>query len=168
MQYSAKAVANYFISKYGNHKITPLKLQKLVYIAHGWHLALYGDPLVGDEYAEAWQYGPVFPSLYHEFKDLDARPVRRKATDFDLDLDLFVPVVPHNDKQTTALLDRIWDVYGRSTAGQLSTLCHEDDTPWAKIYAKVGGKRNTHIPDEAIADYYKKLHARNRQRPKSN
>ena len=47
MGYSAKAVANYFLSKYGRKKgITPLKIQKLVYIAHGWHMACHGheDP----------------------------------------------------------------------------------------------------------------------------
>ena len=75
MGYSAKAPANYFIGKYGRFKISPLKLQKLVYISHGWHLAIFDRELVDDEYAEAWQYGPVFPSLYHEFTEFGANPM---------------------------------------------------------------------------------------------
>ena len=77
MGYSAFAVANYFLrlGRDSGEEITPLKIQKLVYIAHGYHLAFTasdnspnGLPLVDDEFAEAWQYGPVFPSLYHHFK----------------------------------------------------------------------------------------------------
>jgi len=44
-----------------------MKLQKLVYYAHGWHLALNNEPLI-DEQVECWQYGPVISSLFHEFK----------------------------------------------------------------------------------------------------
>lgn len=61
--YSAKAVANYFLAQYGKHGLNPLKLQKLVYIAHGWNLAVRNQPLVDNELPEAWEYGPVFASL---------------------------------------------------------------------------------------------------------
>lgn len=54
--YSAKEIANYFLELSAKKDISPLKIQKLVYIAHGWHLALYGEPLVQDELAEAWEY----------------------------------------------------------------------------------------------------------------
>ena len=46
--YSAKEIANYFLELSAKKDISPLKIQKLVYIAHGWHLALYGEPLVQD------------------------------------------------------------------------------------------------------------------------
>jgi uncharacterized phage-associated protein len=42
MSYPAEAIANYFIGKsITNPKtsLTPLKLIKLVYVAHGWYLA---------------------------------------------------------------------------------------------------------------------------------
>ena len=93
MGYSAKAVANYFLAKYGKHGITPLKMQKLVYLSHGWYLAFYDEPLVDDEYAEAWRYGPVFDSLYHEFKHRGRLPITNPARDIDLDLKETTPKI---------------------------------------------------------------------------
>ncbi len=40
-----------------------MKLHKLLYYAAGWHLGFTGEPLF-DEDIEAWQYGPVVPSIY--------------------------------------------------------------------------------------------------------
>lgn len=63
------AIANYFIelAKNDDNLVSPMKLQKLVYFAHGWCLALADKPLINEK-VEAWQYGPVVGSLYREFK----------------------------------------------------------------------------------------------------
>ena len=64
MRYKALAIANYYIDK-ANVEDTPLdhlRLQKLVYLAHGWHLAIHGRPLI-EESVEAWKYGPVIADL---------------------------------------------------------------------------------------------------------
>ena len=55
--YNAIAVANYFIdkAKADGVPLTHMKLQKLIYFAHGWHLALYGEPLI-DEEIQAWEF----------------------------------------------------------------------------------------------------------------
>lgn len=46
-----------------NMPLTPQKLMKLCYIAHGCHLAIGGEPLFDDR-IEAWRYGPIIPALY--------------------------------------------------------------------------------------------------------
>ena len=58
--YSAKAVANYFLAraKESGETLSPMKLQKLIYFAHGWHLAVFDAPLL-DEEVQAWDYGPA-------------------------------------------------------------------------------------------------------------
>jgi hypothetical protein len=44
--------------------VSNMKLQKLVYIAHGWSLAILGKPLFYEP-IYAWTYGPVVPRLYN-------------------------------------------------------------------------------------------------------
>lgn len=166
MGYSAKAVANYFLSKYGKQGITPLKIQKLVYIAHGWTMGIRGKdaPLVDDEFAEAWEYGPVFPSIYHEFKHRGRQAILEPATDLNEDLEIVVPKVDQNDEETVNLLDRIWDVYGNYTGIQLSELCHEVDSPWYKARKESNVRMNQHISDENIAEHYREKLLQNRER----
>ncbi|HUZ03805.1 MAG TPA: type II toxin-antitoxin system antitoxin SocA domain-containing protein, partial [Acidobacteriaceae bacterium] len=59
---SASDIAKYFIASFQkkNKAISNLKLQKLLYYAQAWHLALYGSPLFSDS-IEAWVHGPVVP-----------------------------------------------------------------------------------------------------------
>ena len=105
--YSAKAIANYFLDKADEESIslTPMKIIKLVYIAHGWYLALTDKPLIKD-YVEAWTYGPVIPDLYHEFKKYGNRPIQEYATE------IVTPTVnplPHDlPFSIEQFLDKVW------------------------------------------------------------
>src|SRR5689334_17203169 len=73
---NVNAIADWFIAR--SHEagdpITPLKLQKLVYYAQAWYVALYDKPLVRDEF-QAWLHGPVSPRLYQRFKALQWRAI---------------------------------------------------------------------------------------------
>ena len=163
--YSAKNVANYFLKTYGKKRgISPLKLQKLVYLAHGWHLALHDRALVADENAEAWQYGPVFPSLCQEFSEFGRGPITRLADDYQTvdprtgKVKLVVtPDIPKSDTPVRRLLDRIWDVYGDLSPWQLSAMTHLPDSPWDTTRKQSGGKNNANIDDGTIKKHYRKL-----------
>ena len=156
MGYSAKAIANFFINRYGRNGISPLKLQKLVYIAHGWNLALRDEVLVNDEYPEAWKYGPVFPSVYYEFRDFGRQPVDRLATDLDDNFEIITPKVNKEDEKTSRLLNKIWEVYGKYSGTKLSQLTHNDGSPWHAAWEESGGVRNAHIEEDKIKDHYRK------------
>jgi uncharacterized phage-associated protein len=129
MSHSAKAVANYFIetAKREWEQLSAMKIQKLVYFAHGWYLALYNEPLL-DEKIEAWRYGPVVPSLYHEFKFYGSGNIDY-ATDIDAGdgFRIITPKIP-NDRMLKAFLDRVWEVYGDFSAVQLSNMTHEPNS----------------------------------------
>ncbi|MYG39972.1 MAG: DUF4065 domain-containing protein [Nitrospira sp. SB0677_bin_15] len=166
MGYTAKAIANYFLAHYGKKGISPLKLQKLIYIAHGWHLAIQEKPLVDDEFAEAWQFGPVFPSIYHEFKSFGSNPIpaneraKELRSDFNQEPPVFTwetPMIRENDKETPALLDRVWEVYSKYTASELSALTHQEGTPWHTVWNENPGMKNMHIENDEIKKYYKRL-----------
>ena len=151
--YSAKAIANYFLPK--GH-LTQMKLHKLVYYAHGWHLGFTQAPLL-DETLEAWQYGPVVPSLYHEFGDLGASPIERRAVDFDWETMTFTePRVDPADRFVNRLLDRVWTVYGNYTAAQLSNLTHERNSPWSVTRECNPGVRRAGIPNDVIRGHFAK------------
>ena len=155
MQCSAKAVANYFLDTQPR-KITHLKLQKLVYISHGWHLGIFEQPLVTDEFAEAWKYGPVFPSLYHEFKMFESRIIDKAATDIDeIKFCIFTPRISENDNKKIELLDKVWNGYGKLDAVKLSELTHAEGTPWSKAWNKYPGLRNINIDNKIITEHYK-------------
>ncbi|MFQ5632018.1 MAG: Panacea domain-containing protein, partial [bacterium] len=57
--YDSRLIANYFIdfARKDGVAISPMKLQKLVYFAHGYYLAITGQPLIEEE-IQAWRYGP--------------------------------------------------------------------------------------------------------------
>lgn len=158
MSYPAIAIANEFIAvaKEQGEGITPMKVQKLVYFAHGWHLAITGEPLV-DEPVQAWRFGPVIPSVYRQFRDFGRNPVQdfaRVVTFSPFDVSSIIPRVSKGDKFVQQLITKIWEIYGRFTAVQLSNLTHQDGTPWHKIWNE-NLPRDTVIPDETIADYFR-------------
>jgi uncharacterized phage-associated protein len=161
--YDAKAIANWFLAK---QHMTPMRLQKLVYFAHGWHLALYGgEPLI-DEMIEAWDYGPVVPSLYQEFKQFGSDKITAPATDLRWTgqprlVKEVVPMVPESDVRTNRLLERVWQVYGTFTAYQLSRMTHVEGAPWSLASQQNRGIRGADIPNPLIAEYFE-------QRARSN
>lgn len=153
---SPLAIANYFIRKAAeaNIPLSPMKLIKLVYIAHGWYLALAGKPLLREP-IEAWKYGPVIPSLYHSFKAYGNNPLPLIAA-----TDTTISDNEHEDIRR--LLDRVWESYSKFTPLQLSTITHQSDTPWSQVYDP--RQRHTVIPDELIRQHYQnKLDARKRR-----
>lgn len=168
--YDTKAIANYFLgeAEKSGKKIDPMQLQKLVYFAHGWHLALHDKPLI-DDTVQAWRYGPVIPILYHEFKYFGKTPITRRATNVSFpDGDegfsnlLFIePALSREEmEQEGRLLNLIWQTYGKLTGVQLSNLTHAPDTPWYITWQKADGRKSVTIPDDLIRDYFKsKLNA---------
>nr|VFK60484.1 MAG: Uncharacterized phage-associated protein [Candidatus Kentron sp. TUN]VFK69807.1 MAG: Uncharacterized phage-associated protein [Candidatus Kentron sp. TUN] len=143
IKYTSSHVANFFLDKAEkeNIPVTPMKLQKLVYIGYGWVLAVL-DRKLFDEPIEAWMHGPVIPSLYHEFKRYGASSILDKSVKFDLDnIQNLKPSTPrinkHDSKNSTkvvGVLDVVWDSYKLLSAWVLRNKTHEKGTPWSEAY----------------------------------
>jgi uncharacterized phage-associated protein len=86
MAYEAKAVANHFLDLAQDSRgtLSPMKIQKLVYFSHGWHLSINNGRALIDEAVQAWTYGPVIPSLYHEFKKYGNGPITSPALSMEI------------------------------------------------------------------------------------
>ena len=117
--------------------LTPLKLQKLLYINYGLQLAGGGDER---EYMafEAWTYGPVLPDIYHAYKHLGGEIIRHTLTDSNNDI-----VVLNNQHHVEYTIKQ----YGHYSGMQLVDLLHRPDGAWWKAFSK---GRNTLIEHKDI------------------
>jgi len=127
MAYSAMQVANAFIQKAKDGKIpdlTPMKLQKLMFFAQSWYIKTYNSLLFNEAFAR-WQYGPVIPDIYQEFKTFGARVIDKFATDAEGNKSGI------DDPDILSFIDKIIEVYGDYTGPQLSAMTHESGTAWS-------------------------------------
>lgn len=152
--YTATAIANFFIEK-GKQEgklVDQMKVQKLVYFAHGWFLAITGKPLI-NETIEAWRFGPVIPSLYHSLKYSGNLPITKsiEVSQFDNST-----IADDANTELQAYLNRIWNLYSPFTGIQLSNMTHEEGTPWAKIAKEFDHRipANMDIDDQLIKEYF--------------
>lgn len=150
MSESPFAISNYFIHKANEEgrAITPMQAIKLIYIAHGWHLGLTGAPLISEP-VEAWKYGPVVESVYHAYKKFGSGVLEGDIPVSDAAL--------QNSNRLTTFLDSVWSSYSKFSGGQLSTLTHQEGTPWHKIWIQHNGcsQLNAKIPNTIIEEHYK-------------
>lgn len=163
MPYNSKAVANWFLDRAAKDQVplSPMKLQKLIYFAHGWALAVLGMPLI-DEHPEAWDYGPVIPSIYHEFKSFGRDSITKHATRLEFSgsekdgfaAEFVAPKIPESEGQINEFLERVWQVYGSLSGIQLSNMTHVSGGAWEKAYASARDKKGTDIPDDLIKDEF--------------
>ena len=163
MTYSALSVANAFLARAKRDRlaISNMKLQKLLYLAHGHSYALRNEGLI-DEEPEAWAYGPVYPSIYHEFKRYGSGPIKKPAVGhfgyFIDDEDEREPVPPPKGKDVNRFIEAVWNSYKDRSALYLSELSHVENGPWDKAWKR--GVRGSTIRDADIAKYFKKSRAK--------
>lgn len=142
--------ADYFISKVdtdAGENITHLKLQKLLYYAQAWHLALYDEPLFDNEF-QAWVHGPVCPEVFQKYRGCSYKPLPYPE-DFDAET---------IDQDHREFLDQIWDLYGRYDAKFLERLTHQE-LPWRETRKGIpdGMGSNRTIKNSLMRDYYRSL-----------
>ncbi len=135
--------------------LTHMQLQKLVYITHGWHLAVTARPLIS-ETVEAWKYGPVIPELYELLKQFGREPVTAPLAWWDYEAGARRTTVPRFPKESQEVIDRVWGAYKHLNGLQLSTLTHQKGTPW---YVTAGElpehkRRGLVIPERLIQEHY--------------
>jgi len=123
--------------------ITHLKLQKLVYYAQAWSLALRGKPLF-DEELQAWAHGPVAESVFHEYRDFSWRAIPAPEE------------VPEIDADDAELVDEIVETYGEYSAKQLERMTHSEK-PWMETRGDlpVEARSSRLIGKELMASFYR-------------
>lgn len=139
-----ESVAKYICTKSG-WTVSNLQLQKLMYLAQMIHMGRSdGRPLFEGTF-QAWDYGPVEPTLYHKVKGFGSGPIK----------DIFSDALKfEEDDPRRKVMDDICKRFLKYSAGDLVDITHADIGAWAAFYTPRA--RNVNIPDSAIFDEYKK------------
>lgn len=122
---SALEVSQYMVSKAyeEGYPISNLQLQKLLYFVQGKALVKLGCPAFSESF-EAWNYGPVVPEVYDQYRVYGASPICRK---YDTQLAASTVLEP-----LRRIVDDVLEDYGRETAWHLVQYTHKANSPWSE------------------------------------
>ncbi len=129
---TAQDVADYFLASVDEESgdnITNLKLQKLLYYAQGFHVAMRDGKPLFPESVLAWKHGPVVQQVYRAYRHLRWQPIEPATT---IHTECYPPEVRE-------ILEAVYSIYGQFTATKLETMTH-GELPW----------RNT-LPNKVIS-----------------
>lgn len=147
---SAAAEHVLWLRRQANADTTPMHILKIVYVCHGWMLAVHDAPLI-TEPVEAWTYGPVVPTIYHEYKKYGAQSIPDAGMDH-------VDVFGDRERELVAVIEEAYRPY---TAVQLSALTHKPGTPWDITRRNFG--IGAVIDNKLIQQHFKELLDRSRR-----
>lgn len=120
--YDISDVISFFLSK---APLSPKKLQKLLYYAYAWTLALLNENaddlrfhLFSDR-IEAWIHGPVISEVYGKYRDYGWLNIPQ--------IEFFDDSIFSEDVRD--ILNQVWSVYGGFSGNELEAISHKE-TPW--------------------------------------
>lgn len=148
------AVANYIldVAEKAGISVTPMQLQKLVYFANGWHMEIFGGEKLVQNNFEAWQFGPVMPIIYHDFKKYGSSPITGRAFNpFSQQ-----PWVVDLDEKQKKVIEDVIGLYGNMSGAKMSHLTHKKNTPWSRTWDNGFGSGND-IEPELILEEFKAI-----------
>lgn len=101
-----------------SERLSPMRLQKLLYYTQGWGIACLERPIFREK-IKAWTYGPVVPQIFHQFKAHGKNGIPPEAVE--------VPRTMEPSELT--LIQSVWATYRAYSAVSLSEMTHNED-PW--------------------------------------
>ncbi len=128
-------------------EVTPLLLQKILYYIQSFNLAFYGTPMF-EEKMEGWIHGPVFPSIYYQFKNFTFNPINNVKSSSD-------ELLTENEKQ---LISAVIDNFGCYNAKTLENITHAE-MPWIRSREglKETERSNKKIENSDVINYFSKV-----------
>lgn len=117
--------------------LTNLHMQKVLYIAQMLHMGRTGRALFNDQF-EAWEYGPVAPTLYHKAKSFKDQPVASLGDGAVFDAD---------SSELQTIRDAL-AITRHMSPGQLVTYLHRPSGAWEANFCR--GEYGCVIPQGEI------------------
>jgi uncharacterized phage-associated protein len=134
------------LGTYSNWSITNLQMQKMLYFAHMFFLGRTQTPLIDEEF-EAWNYGPVIPSLYKKVRFFGSDNI----------VDIFHGPSSFPSTPEYQILKEAADSLAHRPASQLVNITHHQYGAWAKHYRP--NIKGIKIPNPDILAEYNQLYA---------
>lgn len=116
--------------KRDNVSISPMKLQKLMYyVCRDYVKETNQMPI--NELFEVWQYGPVLPSVYGEFKSFGSNPITSYAKDAT---GRSYKVNEEENPILASTIEIVWAKNKHLSGIQLSAKTHQPNSGWYRAY----------------------------------
>jgi uncharacterized phage-associated protein len=138
--------------------VDQMKLQKLLYYAHAWHLAYDKGPLFENDF-EAWPWGPVVRDVYVQTKNFGRSRVTTRLSELQIvENDGVKVTVPDGvpDGDVKNFIKNVWDTLKSYSGIQLSNSTHADGEPWTLVADGLGTDTKPVIPNELIKQVFKR------------
>lgn len=125
---TALSVANYILeqAKKDNISVTPMKLQKLIYILYKEYLKETEKKLFSEKFL-VWKHGPVLESVYHAFSRYKANPIQEYYSE---ETGRYKTVNP--TKTFKKVFKVVWERHKQQDGIYLSMLTHQKGAAWSK------------------------------------
>ncbi len=134
-----------YLCELSGWRLSNLQLQKMLYMADMFFTGQSGSRLLNENF-EAWDYGPVLPSLYHQCKPFGSKSVP----------DVFWGATDIANRPEGAILREAWSNLKEQTPGQLVNNTHWVSGAWNKRYVP-GAKGVSISREDMIAEYQARI-----------
>jgi uncharacterized phage-associated protein len=132
------------VCELGNWEVPNLEINKILYLAHMVLLGRTdGVRSLVTEHFQAWDYGPVLPTVYHRAKAYGNEPVQN----------VFVAFPSIKCGQEAEIIAEAMESVQDKEPGELIAITHWNRGGWAKHYRP--GANGIIIPNSDILEEYK-------------
>lgn len=149
----SRYVINYSNKK--NYGVSNLKLQKLLYFIQVYFIKDINEPCF-EEAIEAWDFGPVVPEVYQEFKQFGSTDIPSVYSYYEFDYDNPWESKKKNfdedciKKKDRRIINLVIDKLADYSATDLVRITH-NQRPWIDAYKSYS---NNEITIKSIEEYF--------------
>lgn len=158
MSYDVRGVANFVLDLADGERerVSNLRINKIIYFLHVGFLREFGRPLVSAK-IEAWDHGPVFREVYHQFKKFGRSEITSRAAKINISTGLYETASVDLEECEREFIKERCKQLLKVAAGVLVEKSHEEGGPWH--IARFGQGRvnpGVEITNELIVGHFSK------------
>ncbi|MDE0644694.1 MAG: DUF4065 domain-containing protein [Gammaproteobacteria bacterium] len=133
------------LAKLSHWKYTHLEIQKLLYLAHMFHLVKENEKPLVHGYFEAWEWGPVHPELYYELRLAGGKPILKSYPAWKNEKSI------DSENIDVKWLNYISKCFPPGDGYRLLDITHNEQSAWKQLYKPM---MNNRISEEDIIKEY--------------